>query len=95
MLSGLGMAPRMPFLLLWALVHFESRLGDTKGERNLGEGINWQLGINSYPQSYMKAITNRDLPYSTGRLTQGHVTTYMGNSSYVYCTAIQFTLLYT
>ena len=39
----------------------------TKGEgRRLGEGINWEFGINRYTLLYIKEINNNDLLYSMG-----------------------------
>ena len=49
----------------------------TREER--GGGINWEIGIDTLP--YIKEITNKDLPYSTGNSAQYSVMTYMGKES--------------
>ena len=52
------------------------------------EGINWEIGVDIYTLLCRKQITNKDLPYSTGKSTQYSVITYMGKESkksgYVY-----------
>ena len=41
------------------------------------EGINWGTGIDIYTLVYIKQITNKDLLYSRGNLTQNSVMAYM------------------
>ena len=43
-------------------------------------GINWEIEIDIYILLYIKQITNKDLLYSTGNLTQYSVMTYMGKN---------------
>ena len=33
-------------------------------------GINWEIGIDTYTLLYIKYITNKNLPHSTGNSTQ-------------------------
>ena len=51
----------------------------TKGEG--WEGINWEIGIDTYTLPYIKLITNKDLLYSTGNSAQCSVMGYMGKES--------------
>ena len=65
-------------------------------QRGKGVGINWEFGINIYTLAYIKQITNKDLPYSTGNYTQYFVITYKGKESekeYIYIIYI-YTHLY-
>ena len=45
------------------------------------EGINWEIGSDTYIILYIKQRTNKDLPYSTENSTQYSVMTYMGKES--------------
>ena len=47
----------------------------------MGGGINWEIGIDVYTLLYIKQLTNKDLPYSTGNSTQYSIMTYMGKES--------------
>ena len=51
-----------------------------KGEM-WGEVINQETETNIYTILYIKQITNKDLPYSTGNPIQYSVITYMGKES--------------
>ena len=51
----------------------ENKLVVTKGERD-----KLRDGINRYKQLYIKEVSNKDLPYSTGNYTQYLVITYRG-----------------
>ena len=53
----------------------------TKGE-TVGGGIIYEDGINIY---ILQKITNKDLPYSTGKSTQYSVITYMGKKNEYMC----------
>ena len=44
------------------------------------EGINWEVGIDISTQPYIKQVTNKNLPYSTGDSTQYSVMAYMGEN---------------
>ena len=46
-----------------------------------GGGINWETGIDIYTPLYIKQITNKDLPYSTGNSTKYFAITYMRKES--------------
>ena len=54
------------------------------GKKNLwlskvkGGEINWEFGIDMYTLLYLKQITNKDLPCSTGSSLQCYVTEYKG-----------------
>ena len=52
-----------------------------QGGKGGGRGITWEIGIDIYTRLYIKQITNKDLPYSTGNSTQYSVVTYMGKES--------------
>ena len=41
-----------------------------------GGRINWEIGIDIYTLLYIKQITNKDLPYSTGNSAQHSVMTW-------------------
>ena len=58
--------------------HRKQTYGYQRGEV---EGINQEFGINIYTLLYIKQITNKDLPYSTGNYTQYFVITYKGKES--------------
>ena len=47
----------------------------------VGEGINWEIGIDIHTLLYIKQLTKKDLLYSTGNSTQYSVMTYMGKES--------------
>ena len=44
-------------------------------------GINWEIGIDIDTLLYIRQITNKDLPYSTGNSMQYFVMVYMGKES--------------
>ena len=46
-----------------------------------GEVINWGIRIDIYTLLYIKQITNKDSPYSTGISTQYSVMDYTGKES--------------
>ena len=50
-------------------------------EGKVGEGINWEIGIDIYTLLYIKQITNTDPLYSTGNSSQYSVMTYRGKES--------------
>ena len=55
---------------------------NTQGYRGGKDGeINWEIGIDRYTLLYIKQVTNKDLPYSTGKSTQYSVMTYMRKES--------------
>ena len=41
-----------------------------------GGGINWETGVDIYTLLYIKQITNKNMPYSTGNSTQYSVMAY-------------------
>ena len=47
---------------------YKTNLWLPRGKR--GRGINWEIGIDIYTLLYIKEMTNKDLPYSTGNSTQ-------------------------
>ena len=50
-------------------------------QRGKGEGgITWEIGSDIYTLLYIKQITNKDLPYSTGNSAQYSVMAYMGKN---------------
>ena len=58
--------------------HKENKLMVTKGEEG---GINCELEINRYKILYIREITNKALPYSTGSDIQYLKITYNGKES--------------
>ena len=44
----------------------------------LGKGIVREFGMDMYTLLYLKWITNKDLPYSTGNSAQCYVAAWMG-----------------
>ena len=50
-------------------------------KEGVGAVLNQEVGINIYIILYIKQITNKDLPYSTGNYTQYFVITYKGKES--------------
>ena len=50
-------------------------------QRGKWEGINEEVGINTYTLLYIKQIPNKDLLYSTGNYTQYFIIIYKGKES--------------
>ena len=51
----------------------------------LGGGKKWEVGIDVDILLYIKLISNKDLPYNTGKSTQYSVMAYMGKKNgYMY-----------
>ena len=53
----------------------------TSPEVGMGRMEEWMLGkfgMNRYTLLYLKGITNKDLPHSTGNSAQGYVAAWMG-----------------
>ena len=48
------------------------------GGKEVGVGINWEIGIDIHTLLYINQITNKNLLYSTRNTTQYSVMTYMG-----------------
>ena len=46
-----------------------------------GEGLNGEIGIDVHALLYIKQMTNKDLPYSTGNSSQYSVMACMGKES--------------
>ena len=44
-------------------------------------GVNWEIGVGIYTLLYIKQITYKSLPYSTGNSTQNSVMSYIGKAS--------------
>ena len=72
---------------------FKIKLRVTKEETAVGEGINWEDGINTYALLYMEYITSKDLLYSTGRSTQCPVITCVEKSMDI-CICVCICILY-
>ena len=62
------------------LTDIENKLMVTRGE-TWGWGINQELGMNIHTLLYIRQITNKNLPSSTGNSTQYSVITYMRKES--------------
>ena len=67
------------FLLKLLKCHRLKKLISQRG--NVGGGINQELGISIHRPLYIRQITNKDLLYSRGNVTQYSVITYMRKES--------------
>ena len=57
------------------------RCGKLMVTRGQGKRVNWEIETDVHILVYIKQITNKDLPYSTGNSTHYSVIAYMGKES--------------